>query len=91
MEFTDVTRPTLSREGGRIARNVSEKTKKLVAAAQDWDCAICGNRLPATYEVDHILRLEYGGDNNVENLQALCPNCHRYKTMTESKVSGKGV
>lgn len=67
----------------KVIRNVSERTKKLVAGGQQWTCAICRNLLPATYEVDHIVRLEYGGSNDMENLQALCPNCHRYKTMTE--------
>ncbi|WP_242657405.1 HNH endonuclease [Vibrio antiquarius] len=28
-------------------------------------------------EVHHIKRLADGGDDSVENAQALCPNCHR--------------
>lgn len=69
----------------KVMRNVSDKTKKLVASSQQWTCAICRNILPPTYEVDHIVRLEFGGSNDVDNLQALCPNCHRYKTMTEKE------
>lgn len=70
---------------GKVMRNVTERTKKLVAASQQWVCAICRTTLPPTYEVDHIVRLEYGGSNDISNLQALCPNCHRYKTMTEKE------
>ncbi|NVZ65377.1 HNH endonuclease [Pseudomonas gingeri] len=28
-------------------------------------------------EVHHIVQLAHGGDDSVENAQALCPNCHR--------------
>jgi len=66
-----------------FARSVSESRKKLVAGQQHWRCALCRELLPPTYEVDHIVRLEFGGSNEVNNLQALCPNCHRMKTMVE--------
>lgn len=68
-----------------MARRVSDSVKKQVAAAQHWHCAICRSMLTATYEVDHILRLEFGGSNELNNLQALCPNCHREKTLTEGR------
>lgn len=67
----------------KIMRQVTEKTKKIVAGGQEWKCAMCYQILPPTYEVDHILRLEFGGSNDISNLQALCPNCHRKKTMFE--------
>ena len=35
------------------------------------------------FEVDHIKRLEEGGSNNPTNLQTLCKNCHKQKTLTE--------
>jgi DNA polymerase III delta prime subunit len=35
------------------------------------------------FEVDHIKRLEEGGSNNPTNLQTLCKNCHKEKTLTE--------
>ncbi|NWD06389.1 HNH endonuclease [Pseudomonas gingeri] len=28
-------------------------------------------------EVHHIVQLAHGGDDSVDNAQALCPNCHR--------------
>jgi len=34
--------------------------------------------------VDHIVALENGGDNNMNNLQALCRNCHGKKTMGDN-------
>ena len=58
-----------------------ESKKKYVASQQGWKCAMCSNILDATYEVDHKLDLQYGGSNHVSNLAALCPNCHRRKTL----------
>ena len=66
---------------GSSKRCVSEAKKKYVAASQQWKCAMCSNILDATYEVDHKVDLQYGGTNHVSNLAALCPNCHRKKTM----------
>ena len=65
-------------------RSVSETKKKYVAANQNWKCQHCQNQLPAWSEVDHITRLEYGGSNNVDNLVALCRDCHGKKTAMEN-------
>jgi hypothetical protein len=68
----------------RFKRSVSETKKKFVASRQKWLCKECGTMLTATYEIDHIIRLDRGGSNHVDNLAALCPNCHRQKTMIEN-------
>jgi hypothetical protein len=65
-------------------RSVSETKKKFVAAQQSWKCGHCERQLPAWYEVDHIVRLEHGGSNNVDNLVALCRDCHGKKTAMET-------
>tara|TARA_Y100000389_G_C17469028_1_gene528557 strand:+ start:2389 stop:3045 length:657 start_codon:yes stop_codon:yes gene_type:complete len=63
------------------SRSVSASKKKFVASRQGWQCAICKIQLPPSYEVDHIVDLQYGGSNHVDNLRALCRNCHGNKTM----------
>lgn len=63
-------------------RSVSDAKKKYVAASQEWKCNKCQALLTATYEVDHVLDLQYGGSNEVSNLVALCRNCHGEKTMS---------
>lgn len=68
----------------KFKRSVSESKKKYIAAKQGWKCRECETVLPATYEVDHIKRLQHGGSNEIDNLQALCPSCHRNKTMLET-------
>ena len=69
---------------GATKRSVSETKKKYVASQQNWKCGECHSQLNHTYEIDHRVRLEYGGSNNVENLVALCRNCHGVKTAKEN-------
>ena len=65
-------------------RSVSETKKKYVAARQNWKCGDCGEQLSAWFEVDHKIRLEYGGSNHIDNLVALCRECHGKKTTIEN-------
>jgi hypothetical protein len=73
-------------ESGKKAtkRSVSETKKKFVAARQNWKCGDCNNQLSAWFEVDHKVRLEYGGSNHIDNLVALCRECHGKKTAMEN-------
>jgi len=75
----------VNQKGGRVStkflRKVTEQTKKFVAAGQGWKCKKCGATLSATYEVDHIVPLEDGGGNEIQNLRAVCRNCHGNITM----------
>ena len=65
-------------------RSVSETKKKFVASSQNWCCKHCQKQLPAWFEVDHVMKLEYGGTNNIDNLEALCRECHGKKTALEN-------
>jgi hypothetical protein len=65
-------------------RSVSETKKKFVASRQNWKCGDCNNQLTAWFEVDHKIRLEYGGSNHIDNLVALCRECHGKKTTIEN-------
>jgi hypothetical protein len=69
---------------GNVKRSVSETKKKYVAAEQGWNCGGCKKQLPAWFEVDHKIRLDNGGSNNVDNLVALCRDCHGKKTAFEN-------
>jgi hypothetical protein len=71
------------KSGPTNKRAVSTMRKKYVASNQDWKCGHCHKQLDHTYEIDHKLRLDEGGTNDVNNLIALCPSCHRYKTAEE--------
>jgi hypothetical protein len=89
-EFTetlDLAKQLLTHQSGtketREKRNVSGLLKKKIAASQEWKCGSCAALLDETYEVDHKLALFQGGTNEPDNLVALCPNCHRHKTVEE--------
>jgi len=65
-------------------RSVSETKKKYVASNQGWACGDCTKPLNAWFEVDHKVRLDQGGSNHVDNLVALCRECHGKKTAMEN-------
>ena len=65
---------------GPTKRSVSESKKKFVAAQQSWKCGDCKRQLPGWFEVDHVIPLQHGGSNAVDNLVALCRDCHGKKT-----------
>lgn len=65
---------------GTTKRSVSETKKKYIAASQNWICKDCNKQLPAWFEVDHVIALHNGGTNEVNNLVALCRDCHGKKT-----------
>ena len=67
-----------------VKRSVSETKKKYVASMQDWKCGQCNKKLTHTFEVDHKIRLDHGGGNDVTNLVALCRECHGEKTAMEN-------
>ena len=48
-------------------------------------CVLCerAGRLSAASELDHIVALVNGGDNDEENLQGLCAPCHVDKTAVD--------
>jgi hypothetical protein len=83
MKNLSIHEPEASPTTTRTKRCVGESLKKIVAAEQKWTCALCTHLLPAQFEVDHVTALYLGGTNERANLQALCPNCHRSKTVEE--------
>ena len=84
-KYTEMPERRILQSGnGATKRSVSETKKKYIASGQNWKCKECHSQLNAWFEVDHITRLEYGGGNNVENLVALCRECHGKKTAMEN-------
>ena len=84
MATNDVSSRRMMQSGGKSTkRSVGETKKKWVASQQNWKCGHCSSQLNAWFEVDHKIRLEYGGSNHVNNLIALCRECHGKKTAEE--------
>ena len=63
--------------------HLSEGRKRILAAEQDYKCAICQHQLPSCWQLDHKVPLHLGGSNHVENFQVLCGSCHDSKSQRE--------
>lgn len=78
----------------KSTRRITESIKKTVAGKQNYRCAatVADYKCPlyrqggdgafdeAGYEIDHIEEFSKNGNDEMSNLQALCPMCHRVKT-----------
>ena len=88
VELQEEVKRLRKRKPSRISRSEPERRK--IAQRQNWKCAgeTCDlvGELEA-YDLDHILPLSQGGEDVDNNLQALCPACHRRKTDKERLVS----
>lgn len=72
-------------------RAVARKNRWLIAFRQEYKCAGCGNLLyPLAFDIDHKTELRDGGADSLDNLQALCSNCHAAKTRSYSKNKQSG-
>lgn len=75
---------------GVIVKDIFKKTKRNsltkderfdLIRSQNYKCNLCLNPFgSSSFEVDHIIPLEQGGTNDLENLQGLCDSCHIFKT-----------
>jgi 5-methylcytosine-specific restriction endonuclease McrA len=67
--------------------------RKQILIEQDYTCQVCGLREPGIMEVNHKLEKsvypELARDRN--NLEVLCPNCHRRKTNLFLKNRTKNI
>jgi len=79
---TNTLQPTTTNKSTK--RSVSETKKKYVASLQNWRCQDCREQLTAWFEVHHKLPLEHGGSNHIDNLVALCRNCHGAHTALDN-------
>lgn len=65
----------------RIGKRKYSTTHRIeIAYKSRYKCNSCDMLLPPTFEIDHIVELQDGGEDTYENCQALCPNCHAEKT-----------
>lgn len=60
----------------------------------DYECTLWklseGKFDRAGYEIDHVIDYCLTGDNDIDNLQILCPSCHKVKTYN-SRASNKKI
>lgn len=84
-------------------KRFSQAIRAVVAYEQDYKCALCGEKLPIGWHLDHVIPLcdpswaeQYPSSrkaattaaNSRENLQSLCNNCHGAKSLVEVSEPG---
>ncbi len=70
----------------RISFNIN--TREIVKSKNEGKCMGCDLHFDKNnYHIDHIRPLSNGGNNDIENLQALCPTCHRDKCRQENEAA----
>ena len=74
-------RPARRRRGGSDRRSVPDEVRMGLYAVQKGICPGCGFHQPhhLRFEADHIVALSDDGEDEVQNLQLLCPYCNRAK------------
>jgi predicted HNH restriction endonuclease len=75
--------------GEKKIRKENQAQKRRVAKIENHTCQVCGFKSEYTrangkkgwiIHVDHIIEKSDGGNENLNNLWVLCPNCHSKKT-----------
>ena len=62
-------------------KSLSKRIRFDVFKRDSFQCQYCGNSPPTVIlEIDHILPISKGGDNQVENLVSSCFDCNRGKS-----------
>lgn len=75
-----------SGRGGRPWR----RKRATILVRDQYTCQSCGT-VTLDLEVDHIINIAQGGNDDDTNLQALCVPCHKLKTAEESaRGAGRG-
>ena len=75
------------RDGNRA---IDYKTKSLVWQLQDGKCNGCGVRVGVHNDGDHMnIEWSKGGNGKSDNVQILCDDCHKSKTLEFMKSDGE--
>ena len=69
-----------------IKRSKLSSTLRLKILQRDnFKCVLCGRtKNEDILEIDHIISVSKGGNNNINNLQTICMTCHNGKTAVEN-------
>lgn len=86
----EVKEPKISQT---VVYHRDEYLKEMVKRIADGTCQLCGNPAPFEdkygepyLEEHHVKRLADGGTDTIDNVVAICPNCHRKVHILESEI-----
>jgi 5-methylcytosine-specific restriction endonuclease McrA len=72
-----------SEKKDRVSSWEWELKRMKVFARDDNACRSCGSK--ESLEVDHIIPVALGGYEDLDNLQTLCYDCHKKKTVQDNE------
>ena len=78
-------RPSRARRSAAGA--AGPRLRRQTLARDRYTCRRCGvvDRSGRSLQADHIAPLDLGGANALDNMQTLCIDCHRAKSVAEQK------
>ena len=64
-----------------MRKPISKKLRFDIFKRDEFTCSYCGSKPPSVVlEIDHILPVSKGGENDIDNLVTSCFNCNRGKS-----------
>jgi 5-methylcytosine-specific restriction endonuclease McrA len=70
-----------------MRRLANKRERELLFSLFDGRCAICGEELDESFEIDHMVPFSQGGETTIWNMQPLHPGCHLEKTHAKDSDS----
>jgi len=65
-------------------KTLAKASRTLILKSQNYKCDMCHKDISKiSPDFDHRIPLAMSGQDEIENIQALCPNCHRIKTQRD--------
>lgn len=66
----------MERQDKEDLRYEARRMKPTAMAIHKDECQVCNNNCEEILVMHHIKPIGQGGDNSINNLSILCPNCH---------------
>lgn len=68
------------------------ETRQIIYEKNNGRCAICGKKIKyKNFTIDHILPLDRGGENHIDNLQPACEQCNSLKSNSTDNEFVKSI
>ena len=61
------------------SQNVMKRLRPVIGERDNWTCKECDKPCEHDAHIDHIRPIAFGGTDDPENLQVLCPSCNHHK------------
>ena len=81
-KISELKRAPMGHAKPRLSGRRWQSIRAAVIARDAMTCQACGLMTPDV-QIDHVMPVQMGGGDNLENLQCLCHDCHVAKTAAD--------